>query len=586
MILFRTLLPIGCMALNALCSFATEAYISILKPETCGNANGELIAGLQGGVIYNPLTYAWSTGATTQIITGLAAGTYSVTVTDAQGTPFVANVTLNNSNGLPIQGFESPSFTGMFEDLGYTGGACEGMCNGAVTFPMVQLGGTAPFNVTFDVAANNLGTNSDGFPMYSGFCALDLVNYTLTDAFGCAGTGMFQVVQIDDNWNPPALATGACDGASIGSITVQAEGNAYHHELTLWYGGSPVAGPIEIFGGGMHTFSDLPHGLYELQSVPEWSQCTITQQLVVEDLGPGCAQVQGQAWYDQDGDCVFDGGEVGVPGSVMVLQPGTQYAITGSNGSYSFILPAGNYTIAQTDPTLDPYCPVTVPVPFTVNGPIADIDFANNSTAPLDLRAHINAGWARPGFTHSISGSAINSTAQLTGAVEVIITIDPTVVIGNVTPTPTATVGNVLTWQLTELDYFGSQGFSIQTTVPVGTPLGALLSHSISVSSANPDADLSDNTDLVTRVVSGSYDPNDKTALTSSRLSETLYFINEDEWIDYTIRFQNTGTAEAFFVTITDTLPEELDMTTSRWPCLARAHIQLQARSRGGVVLR
>ncbi|MBP6313835.1 MAG: hypothetical protein KA408_16305, partial [Flavobacteriales bacterium] len=66
MILLRTLLPIGCIAMNAVCSFATDAYISILKPETCGNANGELIAGLQGGVIYNPLTYAWSTGANTQ----------------------------------------------------------------------------------------------------------------------------------------------------------------------------------------------------------------------------------------------------------------------------------------------------------------------------------------------------------------------------------------------------------------------------------------------------------------------------------------------------------------------------------------
>jgi uncharacterized repeat protein (TIGR01451 family) len=99
-----------------------------------------------------------------------------------------------------------------------------------------------------------------------------------------------------------------------------------------------------------------------------------------------------------------------------------------------------------------------------------------------------------------------------------------------------------------------------------------LLNHSISVSSVNPDADLSDNSDLTTEVVVGSYDPNDKTAVTSSRLSEALYFINEDEWIDYTIRFQNTGTAEAFFVTITDTLPEELDMTTFQMAVASHAH--------------
>ncbi|MBP7515620.1 MAG: T9SS type A sorting domain-containing protein, partial [Flavobacteriales bacterium] len=44
------------------------------------------------------------------------------------------------------------------------------------------------------------------------------------------------------------------------------------------------------------------------------------------------------------------------------------------------------------------------------------------------------------------------------------------------------------------------------------------------------------------------------------------------EWIDYTIRFQNTGTAEALFVTITDTLPEELDMTSFQMALASHAH--------------
>ncbi len=204
--------------------------------------------------------------------------------------------------------------------------------------------------------------------------------------------------------------------------------------------------------------------------------------------------------------------------------------------------------------------------------PTVNIDFANNSTAPLDLRAHISSTRARPGFSHSIGGSAVNNTVQATGAVEVIMTIDPTLDLLSATPTPTTTAGNVFTWQVADLDYFGSQGFIIQTTVLVGTPLGTVLNHSISVSSANPDADLSDNTDLTTEVVVGSYDPNDKTAVTSSRESEALYFINEDEWIDYTIRFQNTGTAEALFVTITDTLPEDLDMTTFQMALASHAH--------------
>ena len=86
-----------------------------------------------------------------------------------------------------------------------------------------------------------------------------------------------------------------------------------------------------------------------------------------------------------------------------------------------------------------------------------------------------------------------------------------------------------------------------------------MLTHTFSVSTANADSYLGNNSDQASRVVAGSYDPNDKTATTSTRQSDALYYIGQDEWIDYTIRFQNTGTAEALWVTITDTLPESLD---------------------------
>lgn len=84
--------------------FATVKYseittiplsVSITKNDaTCnGAANGTAGVMASGGTI--PYTYQWSTGQTTQNITGLAAGTYIVTVTDSTAATITANIIIN-----------------------------------------------------------------------------------------------------------------------------------------------------------------------------------------------------------------------------------------------------------------------------------------------------------------------------------------------------------------------------------------------------------------------------------------------------------------------------------------------------------
>ena len=68
-------------------------------------------------------------------------------------------------------------------------------------------------------------------------------------------------------------------------------------------------------------------------------------------------------------------------------------------------------------------------------------------------------------------------------------------------------------------------------------------------------------------IITGSVDPNDKQVWPHDR-----YDLAVDSVLDYTIRFQNTGTDTAFTVVITDTLRSELDMGTfqagaSTHPC-------------------
>ncbi|MBL7956474.1 MAG: DUF11 domain-containing protein, partial [Flavobacteriales bacterium] len=59
--------------------------------------------------------------------------------------------------------------------------------------------------------------------------------------------------------------------------------------------------------------------------------------------------------------------------------------------------------------------------------------------------------------------------------------------------------------------------------------------------------------------ITAAVDPNDKTVRTSSGTSATQYFIGTDAWLDYTVRFQNTGTDTAFTVVVVDTLPAAVD---------------------------
>jgi hypothetical protein len=59
------------------------AVDGITYPAACGPASGEINIITQNGL--SPYTYAWSNGATSRNVTGLASGSYTVTVTDANG---------------------------------------------------------------------------------------------------------------------------------------------------------------------------------------------------------------------------------------------------------------------------------------------------------------------------------------------------------------------------------------------------------------------------------------------------------------------------------------------------------------------
>ncbi len=556
--IFQTITAIGI----TLSAHATYVSLEVI-PESCGNSNGIVTASVSGP---EPFTFLWSNGATTQNLSNVPAGTYSLTVTDGDGVVTVAVATVQNVNVLmgtdPYYGGEDGS--GGTLGMPYSA-PCPGQCNGRLAFDLEPIGGTPPFDITWSGANNPI---EQGFPIdifgryvptYQGFCYGDSVSYSYVDAHGCPSlTFQFDVMGPDTAMVVLAVH-GACGGGANGSAEFFIPNSAGFgsSSIAIYFNGSYLAG----LGTGYVQRSGLSAGDYELRWTLEPCD-TFIVPFTIPALGVPCGTVSGTAFLDDDQDCQRDANEIRQPELVLTIQPGPQYVLTNGSGNFEFALPNGSYTLEHSSPGLVPLCPLPQPIPFTVASNAAVINLGDSSTAPFDLGLYMAGNVARPGFYSSVYISVGNVSAKLGGPIQVVTTLDPALTYMSANPTPTSVVGNTITWDFPSVSAYQVFGTSVSVMVPVATPLGTVLNSSATVTTATTEASLSNNSYAITQVVTGSFDPNDKTARTSSGYSNTQFFLDQDNWIDYTIRFQNTGTDTAFTVVIMDTLAQELDMAT------------------------
>lgn len=550
------------LAFSLPASAALQVIVNVV-PETCGNANGTAWAIPYGGT--GPYTYAW-TGpngftATIDSLTNLEAGTYEVTVTDALLATAVQSGIVDDLANL-MEGYGG-LFSALEPIIGYMGHACPGECNGAMLMIDDLQSGTGPMTYSFPNGANILGYEQpSGRPVYGGFCADDLVTYFMEDALGCTGTGYAYIATFNaGNYLQQSDVVGSCSGGMGGSALFDFQTQEFQQFIEVRLNGQLVQ-PGEDWSSNSVRFMNLAPGTYDLHATWPPAQCVQDLQFTIPDLGTECGTLTGISWYDPNSDCIRDAGEVGIPNSVLAIEPGGYFALTQYDGTFSMDLPDGNYTLEQADPTLLPICPAMQPVPFIIGSTPVNIELANGSSTELDLRTWLNGSRARPGFDHTLFAQVRNTTPQVSGPVSASLTYDPSMTYLEASPVPTSIVGNVLTWELPPFTSFEYAHVSVQFNIPVSTLLGTVLTSSFSATNTLTETDYTNNSNTEHVTVTGSYDPNDKTARTSTRASDELYFIDNDEYIDYTIRFQNTGTDPAFTVVITDTLSAELDMSS------------------------
>jgi gliding motility-associated-like protein len=218
-------------------------------PATCGATDGGAGVLPTGGT--GPYTYQWSPGGTTnQAISNVAAGAYSVQVSDALGCQITQNVTVSSTGG--------PTLT----SSNIVGTTCSNTSNGSAT--VNAIGGTAPLTYSWLPTG---GTNSSATGLAGGSYTVNV-----TDAAGCLSS-INVVIPSPTAINIVETVTNTNCGASTGSIVLALSGGTGAYSYT-W---TPALGTT-------NSLSNLASGAYTV-NVIDANGCSATENYTVGVTG-------------------------------------------------------------------------------------------------------------------------------------------------------------------------------------------------------------------------------------------------------------------------------------------------------------
>ncbi|MEW6470027.1 MAG: gliding motility-associated C-terminal domain-containing protein [Bacteroidota bacterium] len=343
-----------------------------------GQCTGTATANPSGGT--PPYTYLWTGGQTTQTATGLCAGSYTVTVTDAGSTTATATVTITQPSAMTSS------------VQAQTNVLCFGQCTGSATISV--SGGTPGYTYNWTPSGGNAATAT-------GLCA---GNYTctITDANGCTRTQAVTITQPASalNSSVQSQTNVLCFGQCTGTATISATGGTPGYS----YNWTPS-------GGNAATATGLCAGNYTC-TITDANGCTRTQAVTITQpasaisasasaTNTGCTSSTGTATVTASG---------GTGSLTYSWAPGGQTSATATG------LGVGVYTVFVTDAN---GCTQTATATVnTTNGPTAGIASSSNPSCNggTNGSATANASGGTSPYTYSWSNSQTGANASGLGA--------------------------------------------------------------------------------------------------------------------------------------------------------------------------
>ncbi|MBI3501665.1 MAG: gliding motility-associated C-terminal domain-containing protein [Bacteroidetes bacterium] len=269
----------------------------------CSASNGDATSTPSGGT--GTYTYIWSNGQTTSTATGLAAGFYTVTITDANGCTLtdVANVT---NAGAPTVTLASTTVT------------CNGGTNGSAT--ATATGGNPPYTYAWSNGASTSSATGLSAGTYT---------ITITDASGCIQSNTVSVSQPSAITSTTTTTPAVCTTAT-GTATDNPSGGTPGYSY-LWNNGQTTATATGLAAGNYSVTITDANGCTQTQTVTITSVNTLT--LSTSSTQTGCTVNNGTATANASSGTA--------PYTYSWTNGQTTAAATG--------LAAGNYTATVTD---------------------------------------------------------------------------------------------------------------------------------------------------------------------------------------------------------------------------------------------
>jgi uncharacterized repeat protein (TIGR01451 family) len=276
-------------------------------------------------------------------------------------------------------------------------------------------------------------------------------------------------------------------------------------------------------------------------------------------------KVEGVVYLDSDKSCKQNNGEKGIQKRIVEIKPVGVKMFTDSLGYFSMYLEKGSYSLKLLPyPYYASTCTDSIAFTFSNKGDKTDTLFFGTyvKDTVLDGAVKLTSSNARPGFNMQYCLTATNKgTASQNCTIKLV--LDNNFEYSSLNGKPyTRFSGNLMEWDIVAFAPNSMITVYVLGKVKIGTAIGTKMATSVQLVPAVSDANLNNNFDTAFNYVRSSFDPNDKQVYPLGKGSEGFIGKNTSQSLRYHIRFQNTGNDTAFNIVVTDSLSNDLDVST------------------------